>query len=390
MRLDVVTIFPEYLEPLRHALLGKAIEQEILTVGVHDLRLWATDRHKSVDDTPFGGGPGMVMKPEVWGAALDDIAAGKYRGYEVQSAEPHLEKPRHDERKGISPRPYNPALPANNNDEDPSLPLLIIPTPAGTPFSQADAQAWSNEEHLVFACGRYEGIDQRVFVEATKHYRVREVSIGDYVLIGGEVAVLVMAEAIVRLIPGVLGNSRSHEEDSFSDGLLEGPSYTKPRNWRGLEVPGVLTSGNHGAVDEWRREQSLARTYRVRPELLEKAPLSKKDQEFLAKYRKIQTVLEILVDPGTWEKSTANFNYVLEQIGIDAAKWQAREINLSCQPDNMLVNQFQQETGQVPITEKLMHLEIQGYSAIANGELTAKIVEVLGAAPYWYGSSVNS
>ena len=266
MRIDVVTIFPEYLDPLRHALLGKAIEQGALAVGVHDLRQWATDVHKSVDDSPYGGGPGMVMKPEVWGPALDDVSSGTASTQDLVSALPHLSKPRHDDIHGVEARSY-----AEAGGED--KPLLIVPTPAGKPFTQEDAQAWSAEEHIVFACGRYEGIDQRVVDDAAKRYRVREVSIGDYVLIGGEVAVLVIAEAVVRLIPGVLGNRRSHEEDSFSDGLLEGPSYTKPREWRGLSVPEVLTSGDHAKVDRWRREQSLARTLERRPELLEAAEL---------------------------------------------------------------------------------------------------------------------
>ncbi|ART21017.1 tRNA (guanosine(37)-N1)-methyltransferase TrmD [Corynebacterium striatum] len=285
MRLDVVTIFPEYLDPLRHALLGKAIEQGKLSVGVHDLRAWATDAHKSVDDSPFGGGPGMVMKPEVWGPALDDVASGAARTTDLESSLPHLNKPRHDDVEGVEATGYERSVGEDGVAEDPSLPLLIVPTPAGKPFSQADARAWSNEEHIVFACGRYEGIDQRVVDNAAHRYRVREVSIGDYVLIGGEVAVLVIAEAIVRLIPGVLGNKRSHEEDSFSDGLLEGPSYTKPREWRGLSVPEVLTSGNHARVDEWRRQQSLKRTLERRPELLEAVELDKKDKKFLESLR---------------------------------------------------------------------------------------------------------
>ena len=278
MRLDVITIFPEYLDPLRHALLGKAIEQGRLEVGVHDLRQWATDAHKSVDDSPFGGGPGMVMKPEVWGPALDSVAT-RESAPNLESALPHLNRPRHDELEGVEAQAY--AVDATA-DEDSDLPLLIVPTPTGKPFSQADARAWSNEEHIVFACGRYEGIDQRVVDDAAQRYRVREVSIGDYVLIGGEVATLVIAEAVVRLIPGVLGNKRSHEEDSFSDGLLEGPSYTKPREWRGLAVPEVLTSGNHGLVDKWRREQALLRTWQRRPELLEAAELDKQDRAFIA------------------------------------------------------------------------------------------------------------
>lgn len=275
MRIDVVTIFPEYLEPLRHALLGKAIEQGIMQVGVHDLRDWATDRHKSVDDSPFGGGPGMVMKPEVWGQALDAIARGELAGATLESAQPHLDKARYDDVHGIAPRPYS--TPARDSEK----PLLIVPTPTGKPFTQADAQRLSGEEHIVFACGRYEGIDARVFQDAAQRYRIEEISIGDYVLIGGEVAVLAITEAVVRLIPGVLGNTCSHEEDSFSDGLLEGPSYTKPRSWRGLEVPAVLTSGNHAAIAQWRRQQSLEVTARRRPELLEKAELTKQDQAFL-------------------------------------------------------------------------------------------------------------
>lgn len=275
MRIDVVTIFPEYLDPLRHALLGKAIEQGRLNVGVHDLRSWATGSHKTVDDSPAGGGPGMVMKPEVWGPALDDVAAGNTEGTELASALPHLNRPRHDELEGIDGHSYA------QTGEDSSLPLLLVPTPTGKPFTQDDARQWSHEEHIVFACGRYEGIDQRVIDDAHKRYRVREVSIGDYVLIGGEVAVLVIAEAVVRLIPGVLGNKRSHEEDSFSDGLLEGPSYTKPRVWRDLEIPEVLTSGNHGLVDRWRREQSLKRTFERRPELLAGAQLDKADIKYL-------------------------------------------------------------------------------------------------------------
>lgn len=274
LRLDVVTIFPEYLDPLRHALLGKAIEDGILEVGVHDLRNWATGGHKAVDDTPYGGGPGMVMKPEVWGPALDDVAAGRVSGAELHSASLHLKNARHDELGGVEKRAY--AV-----EEDRDLPLLLVPTPAGKPFTQADAQAWSNEEHIVFACGRYEGIDQRVIDDAANRYRVREVSIGDYVLIGGEVAVLVIAEAVVRLIPGVLGNRRSHEEDSFSDGLLEGPSYTKPRTWRGLDVPEVLFSGNHAKVDRWRRDQALLRTQAIRPELIDASLLDSTDLKVL-------------------------------------------------------------------------------------------------------------
>lgn len=224
LRIDVVTIFPEYLEPLRTALLGKAIDKGIVELGVHNLRRWTHDVHQAVDDAPYGGGPGMVMKPTVWGDALDEVC--------------------------------------------PDEALLVVPTPAGVPFTQATAERWSGERHLVFACGRYEGIDQRVFDDAARRVRVEEVSIGDYVLIGGEAAVLVMAEAVVRLVPGVLGNQLSHQQDSFSDGLLEGPSYTRPVSWRGLEVPEILLSGNHARIESWRHEQSLARTRTRRPDLL--------------------------------------------------------------------------------------------------------------------------
>jgi tRNA (guanine37-N1)-methyltransferase len=227
MRIDVVTIFPGYLDPLRESLPGKAIDAGIVQLAVHDLRRWAHDVHRSVDDSPYGGGPGMVMKAPVWGEALDEICS----------------------------------------DES----LLVVPTPAGRLFTQADAQRWSAEKHLVFACGRYEGIDQRVVDDAASRMRVEEVSIGDYVLPGGESATLVMIEAVVRLLPDVLGNPASHQDDSHSgpnEGLLEGPSYTRPPSWRGLDVPPVLLSGDHGKVAAWRREQSLQRTRERRPDLL--------------------------------------------------------------------------------------------------------------------------
>ncbi|GAB2985121.1 tRNA (guanosine(37)-N1)-methyltransferase TrmD [Saccharothrix stipae] len=240
MRIDVVTIFPEYLDPLRAALLGKAIDKGLISVGVHDLRDWTHDVHKAVDDSPYGGGPGMVMKPQVWGEALDAVCTPATR--------------------------------------------LIVPTPAGRPFTQRMAHDLAAEEHLVFACGRYEGIDQRVVDDASRRMRVDEVSIGDYVLVGGEVAVLVVVEAVVRLLPGVLGNPKSAAEDSFSDGLLEGPSYTRPEVWRELAVPEVLRSGNHRAIDRWRRDQSLRRTRERRPELLDALPegaLDKHDRRLL-------------------------------------------------------------------------------------------------------------
>jgi tRNA (guanine37-N1)-methyltransferase len=227
MRIDVVTIFPEYLDPLRQSLPGRAIANGIVEIAVHDLRRWTHDVHHSVDDSPYGGGPGMVMKAPVWGEALDETCSPET--------------------------------------------LLVVPTPAGVPFRQADAQRWSTEAHLVFACGRYEGIDQRVVDDAARRMRVEEVSIGDYVLPGGESAALVMIEAVVRLLPEVLGNPASHQDDSHSvqnSGLLEGPSFTRPATWRGLDVPPVLMSGDHAKVAAWRREQSLQRTRERRPDLL--------------------------------------------------------------------------------------------------------------------------
>lgn len=224
MHIDVVTIFPAYLDALRQSLPGKAIDTGIVELAVHDLRRWTHDVHRSVDDAPYGGGPGMVMTAPVWGEALDEICS----------------------------------------DET----LLVVPTPAGRLFTQADAQAWAAEKHLVFACGRYEGIDQRVADDAARRMRVAEVSIGDYVLPGGESAALVMIEAVVRLLPGVLGNPVSHQDDSHSHGILEAPSYTRPPSWRGLDVPEVLLSGNHAKVAAWRHEQGLQRTRERRPDLL--------------------------------------------------------------------------------------------------------------------------
>ncbi|GAA1874243.1 tRNA (guanosine(37)-N1)-methyltransferase TrmD [Pseudonocardia ailaonensis] len=244
MRIDVVTIFPGYLAPLRAALLGRALEAGLIDLAVHDLRDWTHDVHHAVDDAPYGGGPGMVMKPQVWGDALDSLVGGV-----------------------VDP-------PAR----------LVVPTPAGRPFTQAVAHEWAAEERLVFACGRYEGIDQRVVDHYARRMPVDEVSIGDYVLVGGEVAVLVMVEAVVRLLPGVLGNPRSAAEDSFSDGLLEGPAYTRPEVWRELPVPAVLRSGNHAAVARWRRDRALERTAARRPDLLAALPegaLDKADRAVL-------------------------------------------------------------------------------------------------------------
>ncbi|GAA2492425.1 tRNA (guanosine(37)-N1)-methyltransferase TrmD [Streptomyces thermolineatus] len=231
MRLDVVTIFPEYLEPLNVSLVGRARSRGSLDVRVHDLRDWTHDRHRTVDDTPFGGGPGMVMKPEPWGEALDEVLA---------SGE--------------------------------GEPVLVVPTPSGRPFTQELAVELAGKPWLVFTPARYEGIDRRVVEEYRQRCEVHEVSIGDYVLAGGEAAVLVITEAVARLLPGVLGNAESHRDDSFAPGamanLLEGPVYTKPPQWRGREVPEVLLSGHHGRIARWRRDEALRRTAANRPDLI--------------------------------------------------------------------------------------------------------------------------
>ena len=228
MRVDIVTIFPSFFDVLDLSLLGKARASGLIDVTAHDLRDFTHDRHRTVDDTPYGGGAGMVMKPEPWGEALDAIVG-----------------------------------------DGTSDALLVVPSPAGEPFTQATARELASEAHLVFACGRYEGIDQRVVDHYSARMRVRLISLGDYVLNGGEVAVMAMIEAAGRLVPGVVGNPESLVEESHEDGLLEYPSYTKPAAWRGLDVPPVLLSGNHGAIAAWRHEQQVERTRRVRPELLD-------------------------------------------------------------------------------------------------------------------------
>ncbi len=222
MKIDVVSIFPTYLDALGLSLPGKARESGLIDLAVHDLRDFTHDRHRSVDDTPYGGGAGMVMKPEPWGEALDTLAGPDT--------------------------------------------LVLVPTPSGAVFTQRDAERLATEQHLLFACGRYEGIDQRVVEHAAAQHRVEEVSLGDFVLNGGEVAALAMIEAVVRLLPGFMGNPDSLTEESHGeDGLLEYPVFTKPASWRGLDVPEVLLSGNHAAIAAWRREQAVERTERRRP-----------------------------------------------------------------------------------------------------------------------------
>lgn len=251
MRIDVVTIFPEYLEPLNVSLVGKARARGLIDVRVHDLRHWTHDRHNTVDDTPYGGGPGMVMKPEPWGEALDEITASAA----------------------------------------PEQPVLVVPTPGGRPFDQALAVELSQAPWLVFTPARYEGIDRRVIDEYAARFDVREVSIGDYVLAGGEAPVLVMVEAVARLLPGVLGNAESHQDDSFAAGpmaqLLEGPVYTKPPQWRDRGIPEVLLSGHHGRIARWRRDQALARTAENRPDLIARSDPASLDRHDRAELERL-------------------------------------------------------------------------------------------------------
>jgi tRNA (guanine37-N1)-methyltransferase len=242
VRVDVLTIFPDYLAPLRLSLIGRAIDEGRIDVRVHDLRDWTTDRHRTVDDSPYGGGAGMLMRPEPWGAALDAVLG-----------------------------------------EEPDV-RVVVPTPSGEPFTQALAHELAAQPRLVFVCGRYEGIDQRVLDELGERARVTEVSLGDYVLNGGEVAVLVVVEAVARLVPGVIGNATSLVHESFADGLLEGPAYTKPPVWRERAVPDVLLSGHHGQIARWQRDEALRRTSARRPDLvaaLVPATLDRRDLEVL-------------------------------------------------------------------------------------------------------------
>jgi tRNA (guanine-N1)-methyltransferase len=353
MRIDIVTIFPDYFGPvdpdrpgrvgasgpLGVSLIGKAAARGDIDFRLHDLRRWTTDIHHTVDDTPFGGGPGMVMKPDVWGAALDDIlssaspadptsasASGPAPTSDnpdsppapAPTAHPGLTAdPSVTSGPGLTADPgaaSGPGLTADPGAISPADPRatcnptvnadptptsirtrparLVVPSPSGTPFTQELAAEYAAERHLIFACGRYEGIDSRVVTDARTRMTVDEVSIGDYVLAGGEAAVAVMVEAICRLLPGVLGNEQSAADDSFGgaggamSGLLEGPVYTRPRSWRGLEVPDVLLSGHHQAIARWQRDEALRRTAAIRPDLIRRLAaaggLGQRDRQVLA------------------------------------------------------------------------------------------------------------
>jgi len=252
VRVDVVSIFPEYLAPLRLSLLGRAADAGLLEVHVHDLRDFTHDRHRTVDDTPYGGGAGMVMRPEPWAEALDHVLASGRAAL-------------HDDRAG---------------------PHLLVPSPSGRVFDQQTAHDLAAEPWLAFACGRYEGIDERVLTAASRSVRVSAVSLGDYVLNGGEVAALAVVEAVGRLLPGVVGNPASLVEESHADGLLEYPVYTKPESWQGMDVPEVLRSGHHGRIARWRRDEQLRRTAQRRPDLvaaLDPSTLDAQDRDVLAR-----------------------------------------------------------------------------------------------------------
>ena len=280
MRYDVITIFPEYLTPLDLSLVGKARENGLVDLHVHNLRDYTFDRHHTVDDTPYGGGAGMVMKPEPWGLALDEVLTNS----PLQAGEEHHENNR-DEPEEQRERVEENSSPQKLVPAQDNRPLLIVPSPAGAVFNQQMAYELAEEQHIAFAPARYEGIDERVLDWAQTRFRVLLVSMGDYVLYGGEVAVMAMIEAITRLIPGALGNPESLAEESHTGGLLEYPVYTKPAQWRDYKVPPILLSGNHGAIARWRREQQIERTMSRRPDLFEAYPeenWDKKDRHFLA------------------------------------------------------------------------------------------------------------
>ncbi|WP_189168767.1 tRNA (guanosine(37)-N1)-methyltransferase TrmD [Pilimelia anulata] len=264
MRADILTIFPGYFAPLSLSLVGRARATGTLDVRVHDLRDWTHDVHRTVDDTPYGGGPGMVMRPEPWGEALDTLLVGGAPadgGVGGGSAENGGGK--HGVGVGAGGSGVIGGAAVGGG-----VPRLIVPSPAGARFDHGLAVELAAEPWLAFACGRYEGIDERVLDDAAARMPVTEVSLGDYVLFGGEVAVLVMLEAVTRLLPGVLGNADSLLEESHAAGLLEAPVYTKPAQWRGRDVPEVLRSGDHGRIARWRRDEALRRTARRRPDLL--------------------------------------------------------------------------------------------------------------------------
>ncbi|WP_150459954.1 tRNA (guanosine(37)-N1)-methyltransferase TrmD [Nesterenkonia ebinurensis] len=256
MRIDLISIFPEFFDVLDLSLIGRAQADRLLEIRRHNLRDYTEDKHRTVDSPPAGGGAGMVMKPEPWAKALETVledTASRPSPLAQSSSESSSEL-------GSPLGSVTRALPVK--------PTLIIPTPSGEAFTQRHAEELAGAEHLVFAPGRFEGIDERVTEWAAEHFQLRRCSIGDYVLNGGEAAAVVMIEAITRLIPGVIGNEASLNEESHGEtGLLEYPVYTKPAQWRGHQIPEVLLSGNHAKIAQWRREQAEARTRATRPDL---------------------------------------------------------------------------------------------------------------------------
>lgn len=248
MRVDVLTLFPEMFEGVfGTSILGKAREKGIVSLEAVNFRAYATNKHNTVDDTPYGGGGGMVLKPDPIFAAVEDLLAHKQDG--------------------------------EQGDQEGRQPRIILMCPQGDTFTQKKAEELSREEHLIFVCGHYEGYDERI----REHLVTDELSIGDYVLTGGELPAMTVIDSVVRLLPGVLGNESSAITDSFSTGLLEYPHYTRPPEFRGWKVPDILLSGHHANIEQWRRQESLRRTWERRPELLEQAELTTKEREWLRK-----------------------------------------------------------------------------------------------------------
>lgn len=281
MRIDIVSVFPEYFDVLNLSLFGKAQAKGLLEVHTHNLRDWTHDVHHSVDDTPVGGGAGMVMKPVVWSECLDELLGADLREPDTADEPDTLDTSDTGGEPDTADESAEPTEASEITETAAKRPVLIFPNPSAPLFTQRDATELSHADRLLFGCGRYEGYDARI----PEYYRtrgvdVREYSIGDYVLNGGEVATSVMLEAITRLIPGFMGNAESIVEESYTgdNALLEHRQYTKPAEWRGIRVPDVLLSGDHGKVDRFRRDEALTRTNEIRPDLIEALDCRKLDK----------------------------------------------------------------------------------------------------------------
>jgi tRNA (guanine37-N1)-methyltransferase len=274
LRIDFVTLFPEMVLPaLDHSILRRAAQAGIVAFGATNPRDFTTDKHRTVDDTPFGGGPGMLMKIEPVVAALEALGVRR-EASAAKRDEPDRSDPN---TQHLTPNTYPDLNTQHPTLNTPSPTAIVLTDPTGAPFTQAAAQNLARQQHIVFLCGHYEGIDDRIRNLATHVF-----SVGDFILTGGELPAMLMADAIVRTIPGVLGSAESLDADSHSEGLLSAPQYTRPEEFNGWRVPEVLLSGNHGAIAKWRREQALRRTRDLRPDLLAKAPLEKKDLDMLS------------------------------------------------------------------------------------------------------------